>query len=80
MLQVSPCYELARPAVEIVERLVLIYYKRRGDFGSSVIDGTNSWLPNRILEDLGWLLSVALVPGMHFRDQIYRKIATNQRS
>jgi hypothetical protein len=43
---------LARSAVEIVKRLVLIYYKQQGGFGGSVIDGTDSWPPNRTLEEL----------------------------
>jgi hypothetical protein len=43
---------LARSAVEIVERLVLICYKRWGGFGGPVVDGTDSWPPNRILEEL----------------------------
>jgi hypothetical protein len=42
---------LARSAVEIVERLVLIYYKRLV-FGGSVIDGTDSWPLNSTLEEL----------------------------
>jgi hypothetical protein len=44
--------ELVRSAIEIVKRLVLIYYNRRGGFGSSVIDGIDSWPPNSILEEL----------------------------
>jgi hypothetical protein len=43
---------LASSAVEIAERLVLIYYKRRGGFGGSVINGTDSWPPNSTLEEL----------------------------
>jgi hypothetical protein len=43
---------LARSAVGIVEQLVLIYYKQQGGFGGSVIDGTDSLPPNRILEEL----------------------------
>jgi hypothetical protein len=43
---------LARSAVEIVERLVLIDNKRQGGFGGLVVDGTNSWPPNNILEEL----------------------------
>jgi hypothetical protein len=43
---------LARSAVGIVEQLVLIYYKQQGGFGGSVINGTDSWPPNKILEEL----------------------------
>jgi hypothetical protein len=43
---------LARLAVEIVERLVPIDNKRRGGFGGPVVDETDSWPPNSILEEL----------------------------
>jgi hypothetical protein len=43
---------LARSVVEIAERLVLIYYKWRGGFSDSVIDGIDSWPPNSTLEEL----------------------------
>jgi hypothetical protein len=43
---------LARLAVGIVKQLVLIYYKQQGGFGGFVIDGTDSWPPNKILEEL----------------------------
>jgi hypothetical protein len=43
---------LARSAIEIIKRLVPINNKRQGGFGGLVIDRTDSWPPNSILEEL----------------------------
>lgn len=62
---------MARSAVEIVERLVLIYYKRRGGFGGSIADGTGSWPPNSTLEELENRDEKGAIPNLvHIRVQL----------